>query len=64
LPQSRELQKGYECIGALGCSAVGVLHNQYAESLAALLIALREFRFDASRNNLTNKPSYALAASI
>jgi hypothetical protein len=47
LPQSRALQKGYECIGALGCSAVGVLHNQ-----AALLIALREFRFECIEEQL------------
>jgi hypothetical protein len=39
LPQSR-------AIGALGCNAVGVLRNQYAESLAALLVALREFHFE------------------
>jgi hypothetical protein len=52
LPQSRALQKGYECIGALGCSAVGVLRNQYAESLAALLIALREFHFECIEEQL------------
>ena len=52
LPQSRALQKGHECIGALGCSAVGVLRNQYAKSLAALLIALREFHFECIEEQL------------
>ena len=51
LPQSRALQKGYECIGAR-CSAVGVLRNQYAESLAASLIALREFNFECIEEQL------------
>ena len=31
LGKPHALQKGYECIGALGCSAVGVLRNQSAE---------------------------------
>src|ERR1700730_8733834 len=45
-------KKGHECIGALGCSAVGVLRNQYAKSLAALLIALREFHFECIEEQL------------
>jgi hypothetical protein len=42
----------YESKGALGCSAVSVSRTQYAESLAALLIALREFHFECIEEQL------------
>jgi hypothetical protein len=49
---NREQKSGYECKGALGCSAVSVSRTQYAESLTALLIALREFHFECIEEHL------------